>query len=189
MRKGGETFAEVTLTIPPGTARWEDTGELFDGMIHITDIPDNALSPQPLPRELDFSVYVAMQPFGVIYDEPVPIGFPNVNQLLPGTKMDIFGLDHDSGEFIKFGEAKVSADGQTVDSIGGVVVANSWHGIAFLPPEVNSDLPENPEECGAPCGSTVGLTEGNLNVTWRSVSSFETGRLSLVRTWRRLSRR
>jgi len=165
VEKGGETFAEVTLTIPPATARWEDTGELFDGMIHITDIPDNDLSPQPLPPELDFSVYVAMQPFGVIYDDPVPISFPNVNKLLPGTRMDIFGLDHDSGEFIKFGEAEVSVDGQTVDSIGGVVVANSWHGIVFGPPDVANEDESNRKECGAPCGSTVGVTEGNLNVT------------------------
>jgi len=165
VEKGGELFAEITLTIPPGTARWEDTGELFDGMIHITDIPDNDLSPQPLPPELDFSVYVAMQPFGVIYDEPVPISFPNVNKLLPGTRMEVFGLDHDTGEFVKFGDAEVSTDGQTVDSIGGVVVANSWHGVVFTNPEVENESEDSRDEEDCECGSTVGMTEGNLNVT------------------------
>ena len=163
--KNGEEFAPVTLTIPPNTATWEETGEPFSGQMHITDVADNALSPQPLPRELDFSVYVAMQPFGVVYDEPVPISFPNVEDLLPGTRMEIFGLDHDTGEFVKFGDAEVSGDGQTVDSIGGVVVANSWHGVAFNPPEVESEDEDNRDETDCECGSTVGLTEGNLNVT------------------------
>jgi RHS repeat-associated protein len=163
--KGGEAFAPVTLTIPPNTARWEATGELYDGDIHITNIPDNALSPQPLPDELGFSVYVAMQPFGVVYDEPVPISFPNVDDLLPGSSMAIFGLDHNTGEFVQFGEAEVSADGETVDSIGGVVVANSWHGIV-LPALIGvPNTPDDPDQCGAACGSLVGLTEGNLNIT------------------------
>ena len=163
--KNGEEFAPVTLTIPPNTATWEETGEPFSGQMHITDIADNALSPQPLPRELDFSVYVAMQPFGVVYDEPVPISFPNVEDLVPGTRMEIFGLDHDTGEFVKFGDAEVSGDGQTVDSIGGVVVANSWHGVALAETEGEPNNPGDPDQCGAACGSQVGLTEGNLNLT------------------------
>jgi len=166
--KDGETFAPVTLTIPPNTARWEDTGELYDGEIHITNIADNALSPQPLPDELGFSVYVAMQPFGVVYDEPVPISFPNVDGLLPGSSMDIFGLDHNTGEFVKFGEAEVSADGETVDSIGGVVVANSWHGMPPPPPDPESDGEDedsdDEEEEDCECGSRVGLSEGNLTI-------------------------
>jgi len=165
VQKGGETFAPVTLTIPPDTATWEATGEPFSGQMHITNIPNNDLSPQPLPPELDFSVYVAMQPFGVIYDEPVPISFPNVENLLPGTRMEIFGLDHDTGEFVKFGDAEVSADGETVDSIGGVVIANSWHGSVLAESEGEPNSPGDPDQCGAACGSRVGLTEGNLNLT------------------------
>jgi len=99
--RGEETFAPVTLTIPPGTARWGATGELFTGAITITTLADNRLSPQPLPPELDFSVYVAIQPFGVVYDAPVPIRFPNTNHLLPGTRTEIFGLDHNTGAFVK----------------------------------------------------------------------------------------
>ncbi|MCA1778621.1 MAG: hypothetical protein LC637_04355 [Xanthomonadaceae bacterium] len=165
VQKGGESFAPVTLTIPPGMARWEETGELFTGEIHITDIPDNELSPQPLPPELDFSVYVAMQPFGVVYDEPIPISFPNVNKLLPGTRTEIFGLDHDTGEFVKFGDAEVSADGRTVDSIGGVVVANSWHGNVLSAAEGEGGGSDDNNQCNAACGSTVGLTDGTLTVS------------------------
>jgi len=163
--RGEETFAPVTLTIPPGMARWGASGELFTGAITITTLADNRLSPQPLPAGLDFSVYVAIQPFGVVYDAPVPISFPNVNKLLPGTRTEIFGLDHVSGEFVKFGDAEVSADGTTVDSIGGVVVANSWHGNQIVTPDAKPD--DNPNSCEvAPqIGSTVGLTEGNLNIT------------------------
>jgi len=160
--KDGETFAPVTLTVPPNTARLESTGELYDGDIHITNIPRNELSPQPLPAALDFSVYVAMQPFGVVYDEPIPISFPNVEGFLPGSRMDIFGLDHETGEFVKFGEAEVSSDGETIDSIGGVVVANSWHGAVPPPPDADVDEADDEEEEDCECGSRVGLTEGNL---------------------------
>ena len=162
--KGGESFAPVTLTIPAGQAVWEDTGELFSGSMHITDIADNKLSPQPLPPELDFSVYVAMQPFGIVYNEPVPISFPNVEGLLPGTRMEVFGLDHTNGDFVKFGDAEVSADGQTVDSIGGVVVANSWHGVVLTETDGEGDDDDNDDECEKQCGSKAGLSKGNLNI-------------------------
>ena len=122
-------------------ARWGASGELFTGAITITTLADNRLSPQPLPPELDFSVYVAIQPFGVVYDAPVPIRFPNTNHLLPGTRTEIFGLDHNTGAFVKYGEAEVSADGATVDSIGGVVVANSWHGFRIVPPNATAQQP------------------------------------------------
>ncbi|MDZ4388581.1 MAG: hypothetical protein U0974_02490, partial [Gemmatimonadales bacterium] len=82
-----------------------------------------------------------------------------------GTRMEVLGLDHDTGEFVKFGDAQVSADGATVDSIGGVVVANSWHGVVIQPPDVDPDNPPAPKEKKCKCGSTVGLTEGNLNIT------------------------
>ncbi|MDZ4233932.1 MAG: hypothetical protein U1C73_09255, partial [Dietzia sp.] len=128
-------------------------------------IPDNRLSPQPLPPEFDFSVYVAMQPFGVVYDQPIPIRLPNTNKLLPGTRMEVLGLDHDTGEFVKFGDAQVSADGKTVDSIGGVVVANSWHGVVLPQAEGEPDDRDDKCEVKKRVGSTVGLTEGNLNIT------------------------
>ncbi|MDZ4294580.1 MAG: hypothetical protein U1C47_22000, partial [Hydrogenophaga sp.] len=76
----------------------------------------------------------------------------------------MLGLDHDTGEFVKFGDAQVSADGATVDSIGGVVVANSWHGVVLPQPDGDPDDPDDREEEDCDCGSTVGLTEGNLNV-------------------------
>ena len=50
--------------------------------------------------------------------EPVPISFPNLEQQPPGSRVYIFGLNNDTGEFEKVGEALVSADGKTVDSIG-----------------------------------------------------------------------
>lgn len=170
--RGEETFAPVTLTIPPGTARWAATGELYTGSIHITAIPDNRLSPQPLPPGLDFSVYVAIQPFGVVYDVPVPISFPNTNKLLPGTRMEVLGLDHDTGEFVKFGDAEVSADGATVDSIGGVVVANSWHGVVLPQPEAEPEGGDAPDPPSCPVGSQVCLSNGNLNIT-HSIPSYQ----------------
>jgi hypothetical protein len=95
----GETFAPVTLTVPARTATSEATGELYEGLVHISRIPDPALGPRPLPADLDLSIYTAMQPFGVQYNPPVPISFPNVEHFPPGKMLDIFGLNHDTGIF------------------------------------------------------------------------------------------
>ncbi|MGQ0594872.1 MAG: hypothetical protein ACT4QB_20215, partial [Gammaproteobacteria bacterium] len=114
----GETFAPVTLTVPARTATLEATGALYQGLVHISRIPDPALGPRPLPDDLDLSIYIAMQPFGVRYDPPAPISFPNVEHFPPGKTLDIFGLNHDTGVVEKLGEGLESADGRTVDSVG-----------------------------------------------------------------------
>lgn len=68
----GETFAPVTFTVPARTATSEATGALYEGLVHISRIPDPALGPRPLPDDLDLSIYIAMQPFGVQYNPPGP---------------------------------------------------------------------------------------------------------------------
>ncbi|GAB2190513.1 hypothetical protein MAH1_21210 [Sessilibacter sp. MAH1] len=136
----------VRLTIPAGSAVNDNTGELFNGDITITRVDNPNQGPQPLPEGLGLSTYISIQPFGVTYPEPVPISFPNVENFPPGSRMDFFALNHDTGEFEKVGEGLVSADGRTIDSIGGVVFSNSWHGVLPQEPVANPDMPRNEKE-------------------------------------------
>ena len=90
------------------------------------------------------------------YPEPVPISFPNLENFPPGSRMDFFGLNHDTGEFEKVGEGLVSSDGQTIDSIGGVVHANSWHGVVPQPPMSEPGSDSSNSSSGSGCGSGGG---------------------------------
>jgi len=174
----------VTLTIPPGRAMDDSTGLPFVGDIHISRVTDPTKGPRPLPEEFDLSVYIAIQPFGVTYPDPVPISFPNVEDFPPDTRLDFFALNHETGVMEKIGEGLVSADGKTVDSIGGVVKSNSWHGIVpqgpvndpsgppgvseppsvTPPPSPPSAPPDAPSECkNCPCdGCVIDKATGNL---------------------------
>jgi RHS repeat-associated protein len=162
-----QIFEPVTLTIPAGKAVNQSDGSMFSGEIHISRIEDATQGPRPLPPEIDLSYYIAMQPFGVVYPDPVPISFPNIEGLPPESLLDIFALNHDTGEFEKIGEGLVSLDGKTVDSIGGVVQSNSWHGIV---PQAPVSIPTKPDELGQlspedDCSTVacrINLESGNL---------------------------
>ncbi len=143
----GLTISEpVRLTIPPGAAIDDSTGLPFTGEIHISRVPDPTQGPRPLPPDIGLSVYIAIQPFGVTYPNPVPISFPNLEGFPAGSRMDFFALNHATGAFEKIGEGLVSADGRTVDSIGGIVKSNSWHGIVPQQPRATPDQPPEQSE-------------------------------------------
>ena len=139
----GQTIGPATLTVAPNTATLESTGQPFSGNVYITNIPDTNLGPQPLPSDISLSVYIAIQPFGVHYCPPAAISFPNVEGFSPGSIMDIFGLNHNTGLLEKLGEGIVSADGSAIDSIGGVVKDNSWHGIVPQAPSFRKGSQNN----------------------------------------------
>jgi len=162
----GETFEPVTLTVPAGTAFNEETGEPFTGIVHISRITDPALGPRPMPEDIEPSVYIALQPFGVKYVPRARISFPNVEGFAPGSIMDIFALDHDTGVFEKIGEGVVSDDGSVINSIGGIVKSNSWHATVPPPPitgestDNNSTNQDKGKETSCPCGSEVSVQSG-----------------------------
>ena len=41
--------------------------------------------------DLDLSIYIAMQPFGVAYDPPGPISFPTVEHFPGAANLNLFG--------------------------------------------------------------------------------------------------
>ena len=178
----GVNYGPITMTIDPRTANVEaNGGELYDDLITISRIPDVEFGPAPMPDDLDLSVYISVQPFGVNYTTPARVSFPNVESFPPGTVVDIFGLNHDTGAFEKTGEAEVSADGRTVDSIGGAVFNNSWHGFVPRPP---APEPENDDcdcEGDKPANSSFGAKTGNFKDYYETPSYYSVGQSRNVR--------
>ncbi|MDA2919342.1 PKD domain-containing protein [Desulfobacterota bacterium AH_259_B03_O07] len=152
----------VSLTIPPNTAKNPD-GTDFTGDLSISEVPAG-FAPAPLPEELEPGLLVTIQPVGVSFSTPVPITFPNTDNLSPGSEVDIWSLDPDTGEFTIVGIGQVSADGSVIETISGGIIAADWH--AALPPASAGGPPLGEPDCNSCCtvttGSNTALATGNL---------------------------
>ena len=121
----------VSLVVPPRTAMAD--GEDFTGALSISEVPE-ALAPAALPENLGFGQLVTIQPVGVTFTQPVPITFQNIDGLPPGSETDIWSLDPDAGIFTVVGTGRVTADGESIETVAGGVIAADWHGT--LPPGI-----------------------------------------------------
>ncbi len=161
----------VMVEIPPGTAKAED-GTNFDGMISISEVPMN-LAPAALPAELNPEMLITIQPVGVTFLNPVPITFPNNENLPVGSEVDIWSLSPETGEFGIVGVGMVVAlpDGSTViETIEGGIRAADWHFILSPLLDLFNDLTNFLRELGqSPCSAVTGSSTtigcGNLAIT------------------------
>ncbi|MCA9996328.1 MAG: hypothetical protein KDE56_11305 [Anaerolineales bacterium] len=174
---------DITMTVPANTALAGD-GSLFDGDLSISEVP-LALAPAALPADLDPGLLITIQPVGVTFDTPVPITFPNYDNLAPGNELDLWSLDPKNGEFIVVGTGQVSADGSAIEMIAGGIRAADWH--LVMPPRTNPNAKLKSENTGngdSGCmGSTVTYHSGCLgtNITLPAYTSLgEQQALSLV---------
>ena len=158
----------VTLTVPPDTAKLAD-GSDFTGELSISVVP-MALAPAALPENLEPGMLITIQPVGVTYRDPVPISFPNIDNLAPGSETDLWSLDREAGEFVVVGTGRVSADGSVIEMISGGIRANDWH--ATIPPAVDADGSGN-NSSNQPCGCE------RLEVDTGSATAIHSGNLSL----------
>jgi hypothetical protein len=62
----------------------------------------------------------------------VPITFPNIDNLAPGSEADLWSLDPATGTFTVVGTGQVSVDGSVIETISGGIQAADWH--MFLAP-------------------------------------------------------
>ncbi|MBI1928691.1 hypothetical protein HYR99_31160 [Candidatus Poribacteria bacterium] len=120
----------VMIEIPPHTAKNPD-GSDFTGEISISEVPEG-MAPAALPEELQPGLLITIQPVGVTFATPVPITFPNIDNLMPGSEVDIWSLDPETGTFVVVGTGQVTADGARIETISGGVRAADWH--MALPP-------------------------------------------------------
>ena len=155
----------VTLAVPPTTAKLSD-GSNFTGEISISLVPE-ALAPAALPENLEPGMLITLQTVGVTFSTPVPITFPNIDNLTPGSETDLWSLDSDAGTFVVVGTGRVSADGSVIETISGGIRANDWH--AVLPPGSEPRVPDGSSDrvCGCrrlerQTGSATSVHSGNL---------------------------
>jgi len=161
---------EVTLTVPPGTAK-DENGNDFTGELSISEVP-RGLAPAELPDFLDPGLLITIQPVGVTFSTPVPITFPNIDNLPPGTQTDIWALDAETGTFIVVGTGLVSADGTKIETISGGIRATDWH--LSLPARILQSLRKIAGGIGSilnalfggkcNCTSQVQVKDGSLEV-------------------------
>ena len=158
---------DISVTVPPNTAKGED-GSNFMGSLSISEVPEG-LAPAALPEELDPGLLITIQPVGVTFSTPVPITFPNIDNLAPGSEVDIWSLDPVTGQFIVVGTGLVSDDGTVIETISGGIRAADWH--AILPPALTGENGENnpdfkdPDKCEEVCsGSVTAIASGNLRI-------------------------
>ena len=138
----------VSITVPPHTAKNPD-GTDFTGQLSISEVP-RGLAPAPLPDTLDPALLVTIQPVGVIFATPVPITFPNLDQLPVGNEVDIWSLDPATGAFSIVGVSEISADGQSLETLSGGVRAADWH--MQIPPQCDGDEQLDAPNCA--CGDS-----------------------------------
>lgn len=165
----------VTLTIPPHTAK-DASGNDFTGALSISEVP-LALAPAPLPDTLEPALLVTIQPVGVTFATPVPITFPNLDSLEPGTQVDIWSLDPNTGAFAVVGTGRVNATGTLIETISGGVVAADWHLPLMLAPVLagvdpesssNQNKSQDPDKASDECvGSSACISAGDLTMAHR----------------------
>ncbi|MBX3280416.1 MAG: tandem-95 repeat protein [Acidobacteria bacterium] len=108
------------------------------GLVFLTRV-QRSRTPRDFPP-LHFSpVVVQLTPFGVKLNPGGKLVFPNVDNLPPGTELSLFRLDQQLGlptlgDFIVVGTARVTADGQRIESENGAVTETSYYFVSRLRP-------------------------------------------------------
>lgn len=148
-------LAGTQITVPAG-ALFYDNGTPGT-QVGIAPVPPDRL-PGPLPAGLDFPIVITVQTDGAgNFDAPAVVRFPNLPR--PGTGQPlpplsgafIWSFNHDSGRWEAVAPARVTADGQFIESLSGGIRAPGWHGVAT---GLNIDLETPTSPCGdgwTPC--------------------------------------
>ena len=161
----------ITMTVFSFSSRNPD-GSFFNGELSISEVP-RGLAPAALPKKFHPGLLVTIQPVGVTFSTPARITFPNIDDLRPGTDVDIWSLSPETGGFVIVGLARVSADGLTLVTISGGIRSADWH--FFLPPaptvnsaressENNSENQDQNKCTDCPGGSRTAVSSGNLRI-------------------------
>ena len=119
-------FANLEVRVPPDSLYTDDGTR--GGMIGIAPVAADRL-PGPLPEGVDLRDVVTIQTDGATnFDVPVPICFPNYDNLEPGEKSALFSFNHDTGRFEIVGSMTTTEDGTQVCTDPGVgILAPGWH--------------------------------------------------------------
>ena len=115
---------QAMVKVSSGTAQINQQD--YTGVMSISQVPVDR-TPRSLPSALNPSIIITMQPAGVDLAVPAAITLPNVDRHVPGAVLNLWSLDHETGEFFVAGIGQVSQDGEIVETIQGGVRGTSWH--------------------------------------------------------------
>jgi RHS repeat-associated protein len=144
----------VSAEIPVSTNVTNPDGTAFSGSISISEVPEG-VAPVAMPQNLQPGLLLTIQPAGIRFDEPVAITFPNVDNLHPGTIVDIWSVNIDTGMFESVGKAQVTPDGTKLLTIEGGIRAATWHTAGSAGVSGGDGSPPPPPPCDSACGCPV----------------------------------
>lgn len=128
---GGQPSVKVTaragthVTFPP---------DVTDKRLSVTRIATNRV-PMTLEDGRATNLYISVQPSGAIFETPLEVTFPNLDNLPAGGEALLMSFDHDAGRYISVGTAHVSGDGKSVKSDpGSGIRVGAWHATPPVPP-------------------------------------------------------
>ena len=121
----------VTLSVPANTAMNKD-GTMYSGPLSVSRVPTNA-TPRELPEAFRPSFIITLQPVGIRFANPVPITFPNTDNLARNKRVPVYSLSEQGG-FEQVAVGQVTSDGRNIRLVSGGIRATTWHFVSqFLP--------------------------------------------------------
>ncbi|MCO6458565.1 MAG: pre-peptidase C-terminal domain-containing protein [Pirellulaceae bacterium] len=155
---------DAELLVPAGSLL-DPQGQLFTGEVSITEVPTDR-TPAALPPGQAPDILVTIQPAEMQFTTPAPLTLPNLTGYAPGTELDLYSINPQTGQFDIVGNGQVTPDGRAVRTVTGGVRNSSWHFFS-PPPTVPTDLASNVRN-RANCGSCEERIEANAQVELHS---------------------
>jgi RHS repeat-associated protein len=109
---GNASVTGLQMTIPQGAHLRMLDGTLVTRTSITPLAPDR--TPAPLPSDVGTNIVYTSQPGGAITDIPIPVVYPNLAGLNPGTEVELYAFDHAHVNWFVYGKGMVSADGRTI---------------------------------------------------------------------------
>jgi RHS repeat-associated protein len=109
---GNVSVPNLQMTIPVGANLRMLDGTLVTRTSITPLAPDR--TPAPLPSDVGTNIVYTAQPGGAITDIPIPVIYPNLAGLNPGTEVELYAFDHAHVNWFVYGKGMVSTDGRTI---------------------------------------------------------------------------
>jgi YD repeat-containing protein len=102
----------LQMTIPAGANLRNREGSPV-ARVSITPLAIDR-TPAPLPANIKTGLVFTSQPGGAISDIPMPVTYPNLMGVDPGTRVELYAFNHDTVQWYIYGYGRVSSDGRTI---------------------------------------------------------------------------
>jgi RHS repeat-associated protein len=175
--------AGLTVTIPAGANLRNRDGSPVS-RVSVTPVAIDR-TPTPLPSNVTAALVYTIQPGGAISDIPMPVVYPNLNGLDPGTQMNLYKFNHDTVQWEIYGTGHVSADGRTVSpdtdpSTGQPFGLRDFSWYAASPPPLGAGVGGStgntgPCDSGCQCGETDKTVDMSTGIKIERVTDIEFG--------------